>query len=415
MQKIIMLTILLIYSSMSFSYEKIPERRKDQNPTQPAHLIVPLPYSKPGIGEGVVLLGTLTNVAGTTADISGLFVGGDAEGTILNGSEIPLYSDVLFLDFYLQDIDKAAVNNYSIRGINNVGEKDFKVMDVNLAKESRFDLYLTFFERRLNFYYSHNKFEYQVVALKDSDSNLITTLSEPFINSGDSDSFKISLDLTDDYLDARAGMRLDVTYQDHNADTNKEAEYYTIDINLLGYVPMRNSDTLVLNYFQSDARVTRKGVTDPASIRDELNSNCAPTDTQCLTTEQELVDNFISARTNGTSTTLGGDLRLRSFPQMRYQGAHTAFIGAEYRWNISQEVKPFDYFIWKDVRTGLQVAFFAELGTVSETTSTLWDETRYSIGTGFRLIAASGAVYRADIATGDEGEEIIIIFEYPWE
>ncbi len=106
---------------------------------------------------------------------------------------------------------------------------------------------------------------------------------------------------------------------------------------------------------------------------------------------------------------------MRSFPQGRYQGAHTAFIGAEYRWNISQEVKPFDYFIWKDVRTGLQVAFFAEVGTVSETSSQLWAKSRHSVGAGFRLVAASGAVYRADIATGDEGREAIIIFDYPWE
>lgn len=415
MQSILMITILLVYSSLCFSYDWLPERRKDQNPTQPAHLVVPLPYSKPGIGEGVVLLGTVTNIAGTTADISALFVGGDAEGTILNGSEVPLYSDILFLDFYVQDIDHAAVNNYSIRGINNTGKNDLTVMDVSVAKENTFELNLTFFERRLNFYYSYNDFRFQVDAFRDTNGNLITTLGKPFINSGDSDSFRTSVDLTDDYLDPRKGLRFDVTYQDHKADTLKEADFYTLDFNLLGYIPIRQSDTLVLNYYQSNAHVKRQGVTDPTSIRNELNSNCAPTDTQCLTTEQELVDNFISARTNGTSTSLGGDLRLRSFPQMRYQGAHTAFIGAEYRWNISQEVKPFDYFIWKDVRTGLQVAFFAELGTVSETSSKLWDETRYSVGTGFRLVAASGAVYRADVATGDEGVELIIIFDYPWE
>ena len=84
-------------------------------------------------------------------------------------------------------------------------------------------------------------------------------------------------------------------------------------------------------------------------------------------------------------------------------------------WNITEEATPFDYFIWKAVRTGYQIAFFAELGTVSETSSQLWDETRNSVGLGFRLIAASGAVYRADIATGKEGPELIVIFEYPWE
>lgn len=400
---------------MSFSSELIPERRKNQNPTQPAHLIVPLPYSKPGIGKGVVLLGTLTNVAETTADISAVFVGGEAEGTILNGSEVPLYSDYLFLDFTLLDINRASINNYSIRGINNTDKNDFTILDLSVVKENKVGLNLTFYDRRLNFNYAYRQSENQITAIRDSSGSLITELGKPLVNSGDSEQYGFSIDLTDDYLDARKGLRFDVTYQDHKADTINEPDFYTLDFNLLGFIPIAGSDTLVLNYFQSDAHVRRKGVTDPASIRAELNSNCTIGDTVCFATEQELVDNYIDARTYGTSRSLGGDLRLRSFPQNRYQGAHTVFFGAEYRWNISQEVKPFDYFIWKDVRTGLQVAFFAEIGSVSETLSTLWDQTRYSIGTGFRLVAASGAVYRADIATGDEGAELIVIFDYPWD
>lgn len=415
MSRIIFLITLLSYSGSSLALDWIPERRKDQNPTQPAHLIVPLPYSKPGIGDGLVLLGTVSNVAETTADITGLFVTGDADGSIINGSEVPLYSDILFLDFYLQNINRAAVSNYSIRGISNTSGDDFTILDLSIADESRFEFYLTFFERRLNFYYLYRKFEYQVDAIRDNDGNLITALGQPFRNSEDSDSFRFSADLTDDYLDPRKGLRFDIAYQDNSARNINEPDFYTLDYNILGYIPINKLDTLVLNYFQSDAHVKRTGNTDPDSIRAELNTNCSPSDTLCLTTEQELVDNFINARSHGTSSPLGGDLRLRSFPQSRYQGAHTAFFGAEYRLNITQETTPFDYFIWKDVRTGLQLAFFAEIGSVSESSSELWDETRSSIGAGFRLIAASGAVYRADIATGKEGAELIIIFEYPWE
>lgn len=407
--------MLFFYSSVCVSFDLVPERRKDQNPTQPAHIIVPLPFSKPGIGEGVVLLGTMSNVAETTADISAVFVGGDAEGVVLNGSEVPLYSDNLFLNFAIQDINRAAINNYSIRGINNTDKNDFTIMDLSVAKDSNVGLNLTFYDRRLNFNYTYRQYEYQIDAIKDNNGALITALAKPFVSSGDSERFGVSFDLTDDYLDARKGLRLDVTYQDHKASTLKDPDFYTLDFNLLGYIPIAENDTLVLNYYQSDAHVRRKGDTNPTNIRDELNSNCAPLDTVCLTTEQELVNNFINARSFGTSSSLGGDLRLRSFPQSRYQGAHTAFLGFEYRWNISQEVTPFDYYIWKDVRTGLQIAFFAEIGTVSETSSALWNEKRHSIGTGVRLVAGSGAVYRADIATGDEGTGLIIIFDYPWE
>lgn len=413
MQKPLIFLLLLVNTSLCFSYEWIPDRRKDQNPTQPAHLFVPLPYSKPGIGTGFVILATATNVNESTADISGIFVTGDAQGNIINGSEVPLYSDILFFDFYLQHINRAMVNNYSTRGIGNTGADDYTLLDASVANTNNIELNLTFFERRLNLYYSYTTSEYQIDAIRDNNGVIITSFGQPFTGSDTSDSIRGSIDLTDDYLDPRKGFRFDIAYQNNIADNINEPDFYTLDYNFLGYLPMGKLDTLVLNYYQSDAHVQRPGNTDPSSIRIELDMNCA-TDPQCLAAEQELVDNFINARTNGTSSSLGGDLRLRSFPQGRYQGAHTAFIGAEYRWNFKQEAKPFDYYIWKDVRTALQIAFFAEIATVSETSGQLWDETRYSFGTGFRLIAASGAVYRADIATGKEGAELIIIFEYPW-
>lgn len=415
MKKCIFSLVVFLYSASCFSYEWIPERRKDQFPTQSAHLVVPLPYSLPGIGEGVVVLGTLSNILNSTADVTGFFVEGDAQGTIIDAAEIPLYSDFVFLDFHFQDIDRAAVNNYSIRGIDNTNKDDFTILDLSVANETSFDLNLTFYERRLNFYYSYSDYEYQVDAIRDNNGVLISTLSDPYISSGARDHFKVSLDLTDDHQDPRKGFRFDITYRDEQAKSINEPDFYTLDYNLLGYIPFRKHDTLVLNYYQSDAHVKREGNTDPTSIRAELGLNCASTDIECLTTEQELVDNIINARRYGTSASLGGELRLRSFPQGRYQGAHTAFIAAEYRWNITQEATPFDYLFWKDVRTGYQVAFFAEIGTVSETSAQKWDQTRHTIGTGFRLVAASGAVYRADIASGDEGVEISMIFNYPWE
>ncbi|MCW8830328.1 MAG: hypothetical protein OQK32_02290, partial [Gammaproteobacteria bacterium] len=302
------LSLLIAYSSQCFSYDWIPERRKDQNPTQPAHLVVPLPYSKPGIGDGLVLMGTVSNVAETTADITGLFVTGDADGSIINGSEVPLFSDVLFLDFFVQNINRAAISNYSIRGISNTSEDDFTVLDLSVADELNAEINLTFFDRRLNFYYSYRDFEYQVDAIRNHDGTLIAALGEPYTNSESSDSFRISIDLTDDYLDPRTGIRFDLAYQDHDAVSINDPDFYTLNYMILGYIPMGKIDTLVLNYYQSDARVQRQGNTDPASIRAELDMNCAPADTQCLTAEQELVDNFINARTNGTSVSLGGDL-----------------------------------------------------------------------------------------------------------
>lgn len=411
----LVLAVLFVFSLHGLVYAQVPERRKDQNPTQPAHLLVPLPYSKPGIGEGFILLCTMSNIAETTADITGLLITGDAGGMILNGSELPVYSDLLFLDFFYQDINRAAINNYDKRGIGNTGKNDFTILDIGLARALNLELNLTFFERRLNFYYVYNYSKFQIDAIRDNNGTLVTQLDESFSGSESADQIRMSLDLTDDYLDPRRGFRFDVIFSDNESKNSNDPAYYVLDFNLLGYLPVGRASTVVLNYYQSDAYVRRQGNTNPASIRDELGLNCDAADTACLSSEQEIVDGFVNARRNGTSTPLGGEQRLRSYPDSRFQGAHMAFIGIEFRWNITVEATPFDYFIWKDVRTGYQIAFFTELGTVSETGSQLWKETRDSTGIGFRLIAASGAVYRADIATGKEGTEFTVIFEYPWE
>ena len=414
-KKITFSLLIFFYSSLSFSIDLIPERRKSQNPTESAHLFVPLPYNKPGVGSGIAILGTMSNILATTADLSLIAVTGDAEGLIINGSEVPLITERLFLNFTFQDVSRASINNYSIRGINGSDKNDYTILDLSGAKENRAGLNLTFYERRLNFIYSYSDFEYKIDAIRDNDGKLITKFAKAFVNTGNNERFGFLLDLTDDYLDAKKGIRLEIGYKDNKAASIREPDFYTLNFNLLGYIPFRSSDTLVLNYYQSDANVKRQGDIDPDNIRAELNSGCAPSDSVCLSTEQKLVNNIISGRTYGTSSSLGGDLRLRSFSQGRYQGAHTAFLGFEYRWNISSEVKPFNYLFWKDVCTGIQIAFFGELGSVSEKATELWNEKRHSVGAGIRLVAASGAVYRADYAIGDEGSELIVIFNYPWE
>ena len=68
----------------------------------------------------------------------------------------------------------------------------------------------------------------------------------------------------------------------------------------------------------------------------------------------------------------------------------------------------------KDLVDEMQVAFFFEQGSVSETKSELGDTVKYSYGSGFRLLSGSGNLYRADFATGDEGPQFAVIIQYPW-
>ena len=409
------LILFILLTSVSFNalaFDGHPERRQSQNPTTPAYFVIPLPYSKPGIGDGFLLLGNVANVAGTTADISLVQITGDAGGTIINGEEVPLISDWLNLEFQYMDISRANINNYSIRGMNGTKKNDFNIVEIGFSKQLDATLVFNFFDKQFNFYYMYSDGDFRVDALKDNNGALIQALN--YESSDNQQQFKFEVDFTDDFLDPRNGLRFGLTYQNHSPDDANDVDFYTLDYSALAYVPIRENDTLVLNYRQSDAHVNRIGNIDPTIIRAELTTNCSIGDTSCLIAEQELVDSFINERSFGTASDLGGDQRLRSYPQSRFNGAHSAFIGAEYRWNLRSEATPFDYYFWKDVRTGIQVAFYAEAGSVAESSSQLWDESRFSVGTGLRVITGSGGVYRADIASGDEGVEVIIIFDYPW-
>jgi hypothetical protein len=393
---------------------QLPDRRKDQFPTSPAHLVVPLPYSYPGIGQGFFLMGNFSNVMDTTTDFLAIYVTGDAGGYVLQLDEAPIIDRRLYARIFYQNINRAVVNQYDIRGMSGSGKDDYTLLDISLAlqKSARFDL--TFFDRRLDFFFTHTDSVFDVQAVRDHNGNLISQLADPYHGEDSSQILGVSVDLTDDYLDPLKGLRFGMDYRDRPAKTAGDASYYVLTYNTSLYLPMHDTDTLVFNYFQSDAHVTTKGDTNPADIRAELGLNCAPSDAACLQSEQKLVDTFINQRTNGTAQSLGGKERLRSYPEGRFNGGHSAFLGVEYRWNFKQEAAPFNYLFWKDVRTGLQVAFFGEVGSVSETSTNLWNETRTSYGTGLRLVAASGAVYRADIAYGSEGSETTVFFFYPW-
>jgi hypothetical protein len=85
----------------------------------------------------------------------------------------------------------------------------------------------------------------------------------------------------------------------------------------------------------------------------------------------------------------------------------------EYRWNLTDENTPVDWFILKGRRTNFQLAFFAEAGAVADHSSELNDNLKYSYGTGFRLLF-EGVTIRADVANGDEGFETQVFLDYPW-
>ncbi len=66
----------------------IPERRKDQFPTTPGYLIVPLPYEFPGLGSGFFLLANIQNMFESNADLFAVRATGDVEGSVVLVDEL---------------------------------------------------------------------------------------------------------------------------------------------------------------------------------------------------------------------------------------------------------------------------------------------------------------------------------------
>jgi len=64
------------------------ERRKEQFSDQLGYMVVPAPYSLPGIGEGWVLFASANNAILDYGDIYGYSIMGDAEGYGFGVSEI---------------------------------------------------------------------------------------------------------------------------------------------------------------------------------------------------------------------------------------------------------------------------------------------------------------------------------------
>jgi hypothetical protein len=288
------------------------------------------------------------------------------------------------------------------------------LLEASSVRSDGAELRLSLAERRFEVFLGTERFKVAVTRAREPDGTLIAEFLPPFQQMEDADYAGALLDYTDDFSDPRRGVRLEVIARHSPPARDVDPDFVVWDYALSGYIPLGRLSTLVLHYFQSDADVRRAGNTDSAAILAELGLDCPPGDAACLAVQQQLLQQTINERRNGTATTLGGQQRLRSYPMDRFQGAHTVFYGAELRWNLTEEVTPFDYFIWKDVRTNVQLALFYETGSVGETRAEVGDTYRSSYGVGLRMVSGSGFVYRADVATGEEGSEVTILFGYPY-
>lgn len=391
-----------------------PSRRKDPFPSERSYLIFPLPYSIPGIGSGLFLTLYETNYVFPHRAYF-LLVAGDAEGTIFGVEQIQLLPKRLLLDLFTEDLNKASIRNYTLRGMDT-GKNDYNLIELNKVDYSQWQLTYTAWERRFDAFVNGAQQGLRTTRVRDSSGNVISNFAEAQNSYQQFYVAGFQLDLTDEFYDPRRGARLVTQYQDAPRQSSAQPDYYTVNVRFNGYIPVGRQSTLAFTVLQSDARVRSKGDTDVASLTAKNFLGCTsgdPRDPVCQA-QSALVANDLAANSNGSSTPLGGSTYLRAYSDSRFRGAHTLFSAVEFRLNLTDEFTPFDYLIFKDVRTSLQIAPFYEAGSVSETEGSLGATWKTDYGIGLRMVTGSGTAYRVDVAVGDEGSATTIFVNYPW-
>ena len=409
-----LLLVLLLAMPLSAPAEDdcIPDRRRSQFMNDPGYYVFPMPYSIPGVGEGVGVVGIGMNMGRSYTDMYGFLLGGGLKGGGLGVTDIHLLPQRLILDVTAIRFGTSTITSYSQRGMET-DKHDFSYLQFDNYWFAGGRLTATSFDRRFEVYGGGYKIGSELDKILDQSGNTIQDIQNSPQWRTVVYGVGVRADLTDDYYDPRRGVRVDVSRWWSPPPSTDDPDYYRMEYSVTAFVPLGRRSTWLFNYFRSDAKVLRQGETNPSDVEIQQGLSCSTsTDPQKC---NQIVSNIVAANTYGTATGLGGTSRLRSYPEGRYLGAHTIFYGTEVRWNLTEEARPFDIFIAKDVRTVLQVAAFYELGSVADLREDLGDVYRASYGAGFRMVTASGIVFRADVASGREGIETTIIFGYPWE
>lgn len=396
-------------------FSSLPERRKEQFQTSFGYALFPYPYSIPGIGSGLGIVGGAMNINQSYTDVYGIAFSGDVEGVAGGIGDIHLIPKTLILDLGYSGLSKATFKSYAARGMDT-SKDDYRLIEIGNSVNYGGRLTATFLDRRFEMYGGWFESASQLKSIRDQNGNIILQAQGAERVRRISTFVGTRIDLTDDYGDPRRGIRLDISRY-ANPTTDSGPDFAVMDYNLTGYVPFGSRNTWVFNHLRSDALVSRQGVTDPAVIQQQNGINCS---NPSLTPQQQqycldVVNNIVAGNTYGTATSLGGLSRLRSFSQGRFSGAHTQFYGTEFRWNLTDEATPFDIFVMKDIRTSLQVAVFYEIGSTADLQQDVGKTWRDSYGLGLRMVTASGVVFRADFARGLDGIATEIFIGYPWE
>lgn len=389
------------------------ERRKDQFGRDFGYYIYPIAGEIPGLGTASGIGASVLNIAGGDTDLTGYYVRGDFEATgiaLLDYHLIPqrLIFDVGYNDYFVAptaydrglDSDPQEVIYPEVEGKYLLGQ-----------------LTLSFDQRRYELFARLLGGRERLHSVLDKDGQAFAGIDTDW-DQGYFFAFGGTIDLTDDRLDPRQGLRFEFSSRLPENSDDDGSEYFVNDYNLTAFLPMRQWDTLAFNLFYSNTIITHSGVTDYTVLQQRYGLDCnqyppGPDFDACIQTETKLLTGIQSGNRYGTASALGGTQRLRAFDNGRFYAADALFYGIEYRWNLTDERTPFNLYFAKGIRTGIQLAAFWEQGMVAEHSRDLFEDKRSTIGVGFRIIL-SGVIIRFDYADGEEGSQTQLFITYPW-
>jgi len=314
---------LLLSSEIILAFDI--QRRKDQYTSTSGYLLAPAPYSIPGIGEGLFLLGMANNINNTQTDFIADIITGDVSGYGIGIIEWYPISKHLKFDLFQESLDRATIQSYSTRGMNS-NKDDFIYLNINNMQFTGVRATASFYEKMVEFYLMGYSNQYSIGKLTDKNNNLILTSTTHQTQKNMIYTSGMMIDYTDDRIDPRVGIRFDASldYSKNNAQTDT-ADFYIANYNLTGYLPIGEISTLAFNYFRSDAHLKNIGETDFSKVSQKLGLDCSLLTGINKQECENVINNQILSNKNGTATTLGGRTRLRSYPEMRFSGAHTEF------------------------------------------------------------------------------------------
>ena len=227
----LMFFLLILFSTTAGAFEDI-ERRRDQFGKDFGYYVYPLASTIPGLGTAEGAGATVLNIGETDADFTGFKLIGDFKASgyaLLDLHAIPrrLIFDVGYYDFQVAPV----VYN---RGIDS-SHNDYILPNVR-GSYGIVQATASFRDRMFEAYIRELQGSSRLLSVFDKNGNAFDSF-DTSKHDARVDTVGGIIDVTDDRLDPRKGIRLEAAAKFPVIDDPNLSKYYITDYNLTAYVP----------------------------------------------------------------------------------------------------------------------------------------------------------------------------------